>query len=273
MAVFWRTPSAVVGAALLLLVIAVAASAGSISPYGPLEMVAEPFLRPGEDMDFPLGTDMLGRDILTGIFYGARISLFIGGLATAVSLVIGVTIGALSGYYGRWPDRVLMRITELFQTVPSFLFAVTLVAIFQPSIVSIVLAIGVTAWPQLARLVRAEVLKVRKSELVQAEISIGASDFRIIVLHILPNVIAPVVVSASIMAATAILTESSLAFLNMGDANVVSWGGMVGQGREVLRTDWYIAAIPGIAIMITVLALNLLGDGINDILDPRSQRR
>lgn len=268
-----RRSSAVVGLLLLAGIIGMAASAKLVFPDDPLDMVAQPFLWPGQDAAYPLGTDMLGRDIAAGIFHGARVSLLIGAVATAVSLVIGVTAGAVAGYYGGRLDAALMRVTELFQTVPPFLFALAIVAILQPSIATITLAIGVTSWPSLARLVRAEVLKLRHGELVAASIALGASDPRIILLHILPNTLAPVVVSASILVASAILTESSLAFLGLGDPNVVSWGGMVGAGREVLRTDWYVATIPGLAIVAAVLALNLLGDGLNDALNPREAGR
>lgn len=268
-----RRPSALVGLLLLALIIAMAASAPLLFPDDPLDMVAQPFLWPGADPAYPLGTDMLGRDLASGIFHGARISLLIGAVATLVSLVIGTGTGALAGYYGGRVDAVLMRLTELFQTIPPFLFALAIVAILQPSIPTITLAIGITAWPSLARLVRAEVLKLRHGELVQASIALGASDARIIALHILPNTLAPIIVSSSILVASAILTESSLAFLGLGDPNVVSWGGMVGAGREVLRTDWYVATVPGLAIVAAVLALNLLGDGLNDALDPKGERR
>ncbi|MFG1181939.1 ABC transporter permease [Xanthobacter sp. V7C-4] len=268
-----RRPSAVTGLIFFALIIAMAASADMVYPDDPLDMVAQPFLWPGQDAAYPLGTDMLGRDIASGIFHGARVSLLIGAVATMVSLVIGVTTGAVSGYYGGRVDAGLMRITELFQTVPPFLFALAIVAILQPSIPTITFAIGITAWPSLARLVRAEVLKLRHGEMVAASIALGASDARIILLHILPNTLAPVIVSASILVASAILTESSLAFLGLGDPNVVSWGGMVGAGREVLRTDWYVATVPGLAIVAAVLALNLLGDGLNDALNPKGARR
>ncbi|GGF68364.1 ABC transporter permease [Azorhizobium oxalatiphilum] len=268
-----RRPSGVVGLLLLAAIIAVAASAPLLYPDDPLDMVAQPFLWPGQDAAYPLGTDMMGRDIASGIFHGARVSLLIGAVAASVSLLIGTATGALAGYYGGRTDAALMRVTELFQTIPPFLFALAIVAILQPSIPTITLAIGITAWPSLARLVRAEVLKLRNGELVQASIALGAGDLRIIVLHILPNTLAPIIVSASILVASAILTESSLAFLGLGDPNVVSWGGMVGAGREVLRTDWYIATLPGLAIVVAVLALNLLGDGLNDALDPKGERR
>lgn len=268
-----RRPSAVLGLVLFVAIIAMAASADVVFPDDPLDMVAQPFLWPGQDAAFPLGTDMLGRDIASGIFHGARVSLLIGGVATVVSLLIGLTAGALSGYYGGRLDAGVMRVTELFQTIPPFLFALAIVAILQPSIPTITVAIGITAWPALARLVRAEVLKLRHGELVAASIALGASDGRIILMHILPNTLAPVIVSASILVASAILTESSLAFLGLGDPNVVSWGGMVGAGREVLRTDWYVATVPGLAIVAAVLALNLLSDGLNDALNPREARR
>ena len=190
-------------------------------------------------------------------------------VATLVSLVIGGTFGAVAGFYGGRTDWALMRATELVQTIPPFLFALAIVAILQPSVPTIVIAIGLTAWPSLARLVRAEVLRLRNGDFVQASISVGASHRRIILLEILPNALAPVIVSASILIAGAILTESSLAFLGLGDPNVASWGGMVGAGREVLRTDWYIATLPGLAIVAAVLGLNLLGDGLNDLLDVR----
>jgi peptide/nickel transport system permease protein len=268
-----RQPSGVLGLLLLAAIAVMAALANQIFPGDPLDFAGQPFLRPGQDPAFPLGTDMLGRDLASGIFHGARISLLIGGVATAVSLVIGVGVGALAGYYGGRIDAFLMRLTEFFQTIPPFLFALTIVAILQPSIATIVGAIGVTAWPSLARLVRAEFLKLRHSDMVQAEIALGASDSRIIFRHLLPNALAPIIVSASVMVATAILTESSLAFLGLGDPNVISWGGMVGAGREVLRSDWYIATLPGIAIVIAVLALNLLGDGLNDAVDPKQEGR
>jgi peptide/nickel transport system permease protein len=268
-----RQLSAVIGTLLLGGIVVMALLADQIYPGDPLDFAGQPFLRPGVDPAFPLGTDMLGRDLASGVFHGARISLLIGAVATAVSLVMGVGIGAFAGYYGGKVDSALMRLTEFFQTIPPFLFALTFVAILQPTIPTIVGAIGVTSWPSLARLVRAEILKLRHGDMVQAIIALGASDARIIFLHLLPNTLAPIVVSASVMVASAILTESSLAFLGLGDPNVVSWGGMVGAGREVLRSDWYIATLPGIAIVVAVLALNLLGDGLNDAVDPKREQR
>lgn len=267
-----RSPSALAGSVLLLLVLLMAVSAGWLFPGDPLDMVAEPFLHPGADPAYLLGTDMLGRDLLSGIFHGARASLLIAAVSTVLALLLGVSGGLLAGYYGGRLDALLMRVTEFFQTIPSFLFALAIVAVAQPSLWTIALAIGVTAWPSLARLVRAEALKLRHGEMVRASVALGASDARIILRDILPNAATPILVSASLMVATAILTESSLAFLGLGDPNAASWGNMVGAGREVLRTDWYITTIPGIAIVITVLALNLLGDGLADVLDPRDRK-
>jgi len=270
-----RRPSGAVGSAVLALVGLAALSAEIVRPGDPLDMVAAPFLWPGTESSYPLGTDMLGRDLAAGLLYGARVSLLIGVVATAITLGIGIGVGAgaLAGFYRGRLDQALMRTTELFQTIPPFLFALAIVAVLQPSLTTITFAIGVTAWPSLARIVRAEVLALRDGEMVQAAIALGAGDARILLLHILPNVLGPVLVSASILVATAILTESSLAFLGLGDPNVVSWGGMVGAGREVLRTDWYVAALPGLAIVAVVLGLNLLGDALADALDPRRTRR
>jgi peptide/nickel transport system permease protein len=267
-----RTPSALIGGALLLAVTAAALSAGWLFPGDPLELVAEPFLRPGQDAAWPLGTDMLGRDILAGIFHGARASLAIATAATAISVVLGMSAGLASGYFGGRLDREINRLCVFFQTVPPFLFALAIVAIVQPSVVTIALAIGVTSWPNLARLVRAETQRLRHGEMVQASIALGASDWRIIVHDIVPNTLTPVLVSTSLLVATAILTESALAFLGLGDPNVASWGNMVGAGRAVLRTDGYIATLPGLAIVVTVLSLNLLSDGLAALLDRRADR-
>lgn len=266
------SPGAVVGVALLAVVLAAAASAGWLFPGDPLDMAAEPLLWPGRDVAHPLGSDMLGRDILAGLCHGARASLLIAGVATAVSVLLGVAGGLVAGYYGGRADRALQTLTTFFQTIPSFLFALAIVAIAQPSVWKIALAIGITSWPGRARLVRAEVLRLRHSDMVLASEAQGASHARILLDDILPNTLTPVLVSASLMVATAILTESSLAFLGLGDPNVASWGNMVGAGREVLRTDWYVAVLPGIAIMLTVLALNLLGDGLAAAFDPREGR-
>ena len=270
---FARNRAAVGGIVILLVVAAMALVAPLLYPESPWDMVTEPFLAPGADRAHPLGSDMMGRDLAAGIFHGARVSLVIGIVATLVALTVGVTVGACAGYYGGWVDNLLMRITELFQTIPAFIFAIVLVAIFQPTVTNIVLAIGAVSWPPIARLTRGEFLTLRSREFVQACITIGMGDLRIIVLHILPNALAPIIVTGSLMVATAILTEAGLAFLGLGDPNVMSWGTIIGAGREALRTAAYVTAIPGIAIVLTVLALNLVGEGLNDALNPKLKNR
>lgn len=270
---FRRNLAAVSGIVVLVAVIAMTLGAEFYYDYGPLELVSQPFLRPGVDPRFPMGTDILGRDVMAGIAFGARVSLLIGVVATIVAVFLGTAIGALSGYYGGWIDDVLVRFTEIFQTVPSFMLLIVLVGIFQPSIPTIVVAIGVVSWPWVARLVRAEFISLRDREFVQAGVSVGMSDARIIFTQILPNALPPIIVSSSMIVAQAILNESALAFLGLGDPNVMSWGAMIGSGRAVLREAPYLTILPGLAILLTVLALNLMGDGLNDVLNPRHKER
>jgi peptide/nickel transport system permease protein len=277
----WRRPASrrvrsraiVVGLAVLLAMVLAACLAGWVYPGDPLDMVGRPSLWPGVNPRFPLGTDTLGRDIAAEICYAARVSLLIGFAAAAISVVVGVTVGLLAGYFGGAIDTALMRLTELFQTMPGFLFAVVLVVIIGPSVSSIILAIGITAWPQVARLVRAEALRIRNADYVAASIGMGIGHARIIVTHVLPNSLSPVIVTASVLVANAILVEASLSFLGLGDPSVVSWGSMIGVGRDVLRTAWYMTAFPGIAVFVTVLAFTLIGTGLADLLDPRQVLR
>ena len=234
--------------------------------------MARPFLAPFVNERFPLGTDTLGRNLAAGLVHGARVSLMIGVVSTLVALVIGVPLGAVAGYAGGFVDDALMRFTEFFQTIPSFALAIVLVAILQPQLGSIVLAIGVVSWPPVARLVRGEVLSLRSREYVQAAVTIGQSTPRIIFSQVLPNTIAPIIVMGSLMIGSAILLESSLSFLGLGDPNLMSWGYMVGAGRTRLLDAWWISFFPGLAIFLTVLALNLAGEGLNDALNPRLAR-
>ncbi|PIK72200.1 ABC transporter permease, partial [Methylobacterium frigidaeris] len=220
----------------------------------------------------PLGTDALGRDIAAGLMHGAGVSLIVGLVSTLAALLIGVPLGALAGYLGGRVDDALMRFTELFQTVPSFALAIVLVAILQPSLSSMILAIALVSWPPVTRLVRGEVLSLRSREYVQAAIVTGQTTFTILRREVLPNTLSPIVVLASLMVATAILLESSLSFLGLGDPNRMSWGFMVGAGRTVIRQAWWITAFPGLVILLTVLALNLIGEGLNDALNPRLSR-
>ena len=270
---FFRRWTTLLGVALLLAVVGMALSAPLLFPEDPWSMVTMPLQWPGENPDYPLGSDALGRDVAAGIFHGARVSLLIGLAATAAAAGAGVTVGALAGYHGGWVDDVLMRVTEAFQTIPPFIFTIVVVTLLAPSVRTVVLAIALVSWPTVARLVRAEFLALRDRDFVQSCHAIGMGDLRIITTQILPNTLAPVIVTTSIGVATAILTESSLAFLGLGDPNVMSWGTIIASGREMLRTNWFLTAIPGLAILVTVLALNLIGEGLNDALNPRLRNR
>jgi peptide/nickel transport system permease protein len=269
---FARNRGAVIGLLILLVVLGFALIGPTLFPQSPWRMVGRPFVAPLAMERFPLGTDMLGRDIATGLVHGARVSLLIGLISTLGALLIGVPLGAVAGYAGGLVDDALMRFTEFFQTIPSFALAIVLVAILQPSLGSIVLAIGLVSWPPVARLVRGEVLSLKTREYVQAAVTIGESTPRIILGQILPNTIAPIIVMGSLMVASAILLESSLSFLGLGDPNLMSWGYMVGAGRTRLLDAWWISFFPGFAIFLTVLALNLTGEGLNDALNPRLSR-
>ncbi|WP_108662909.1 ABC transporter permease [Acuticoccus kandeliae] len=270
---FARNRGAVIGLLILLLVIAVAIFAPVLFPQSPWKMVQRPFLPPFQMEGLWLGTDTLGRNVAAGLAYGARVSLIVGLISTLFSLAIGVPLGAAAGYYGGLVDDVLMRITEFFQTIPSFALAIVLVAIFQPSLTSIVAAIAVVSWPPVARLVRAEVMSLKSREFVEAARLSGLSHFTILTRQILPNAMSPIIVMASLMVATAILLESSLSFLGLGDPNIMSWGYMIGAARTVIRTAWWLSFFPGVAILVTVLALNLIGEGLNDALNPRLARK
>lgn len=270
---FSRNKGAIVGVAIVVLVILVALLAPVLHPTSPWKMVQRPFLPPFAMDSVPFGTDTLGRDILAGILYGAQISLLVGLISTLVALLIGVTIGALAGYFSGFIDDALMRVTEFFQTIPNFALAIVLVAIFQPSTTSVIIAIGVVSWPPVARLVRGEFLSLRSREFVQAAVVIGQSNWKIITSQVLPNTISPIIVMASLMIAQAILLESALSFLGLGDPNTMSWGYMIGAARTVLRQAWWMSFFPGVAILLTVLALNLVGEGLNDALNPRLARK
>ena len=236
-------------------------------------MVAAPFLWPGQDPKFLLGSDIMGRDLASGLFHGARISLLVGFTATLAAVLLGTAVGAIAGFYGGRVDTALMALTELFQTIPQFIFAIVVVAILAPTVTTVTFALAIVSWPAIARLVRAEFMTLRERDFVMAGISIGMSNFRIITTQILPNALGPIIVTGSLMIATTILTEAGLAFLGLGDPNVMSWGTIIGAGRDALRSAWYITAIPGLAIMFTVLGLNLVGEGLNDALNPRLKNR
>lgn len=264
---FARNRPAVFGLMILIAVVLLALLAPVIYPESPFALVGKPFQPPLSD--FLLGTDQLGRDLTAGVLYGARTTLLIGLVATAIAVLLGATIGGLAGYYGGRVDGWLMRLTEIFQTIPFFLFAILLVAVLTPSITNVIIAIGIVSWPPMARLVRGEFMAMRDREFVQACVSMGMSNARIILRHVLPNTLSSIIVTGSLMIATAILIESSLSFLGLSDPNVMSWGFIIGAGRTALRTAWWVCAIPGIAILLTVMAINLVGEGLNDAFNPR----
>jgi peptide/nickel transport system permease protein len=270
---FFRSPTAIFGLVLFLIILAMAASAGWLFPKDPLSLAGRPLIWPFQNPRFPLGTDNSGRDIAAQIFHGARYSLLIGLVATAIAIVIGILIGAVAGYYGGWTDNILMRVTEAFQTLPNFLLLLVLVAVFGSTITTVTIAIGIVSWPAPARLTRAEFLTLREREFVQAGRALGLKDIRLIFGEILPNALPPVIVYASIVMALSILLESALAFLKLSDPNIASWGNLIGLGRDVLRVQWYVSAIPGVAILVTVLAVSLVGQGLNDALNPRLKGR
>ena len=270
---FVTNRGAVRGASIFLLVILMGLTCSVLFEESPWMMVAQPLLLPFQDSQYWLGTDMLGRDIAAGLAYGARVSLLVGVVSTLVAVLVGVLIGAAAGFYGGWVDDVLMRFTEFFQTIPQLAMAVVLVAILSPNIYSIVGAIAVVSWPPVARLVRGEFLSLKQREFVQAAVVIGQRPARIIFTQILPNAISPIIVTASLMIATAILTESALAFLGLGDRNMMSWGFMIGASRTMLREAPWMSVMPGVAILLTVLAINLIGEGLNDAMNPQLRRR
>lgn len=268
---FAENRGAVVGLGVLSIIVLIAIFTPMVSSADPWKSLGRPLTPPGPQ--FLLGTDMLGRDVLAGILFGARISLVIGVLSAVVSALIGVSVGAIAGFFGGWVDDVLVRITEFFQTIPSFIFAILLVAILTPGLTSIVVAIAVVTWPPIARLARAEFMTLRRREFVEAAVLSGVSRPRIILREVLPNAISPLIVMGSLTVATAILTESALSFLGLGDPNRISWGYMIGASRTVFRQAWWLSVFPGLAIVSTVLAINLVGEGLNDALNPHLKGR
>jgi peptide/nickel transport system permease protein len=269
---FARNRGAVIGLIILLIVIAISVLAPLLFPQSPWRMVQRPFLPPFENPAFLFGTDTLGRNIAAGLAYGSQVSLIVGLVSTAVALLIGVPLGAVAGYHGGLVDDALMCFTEFFQTIPSFALAIVLVAVFEPSIYSIILAITVVSWVPIARLVRGEVLSLKSREYVEAAVLAGQTNLVIITRQILPNALSPIIVLASLTVASAILLEAALSFMGLGDPNLMSWGYMIGAGRTVIRTAWWLSFFPGIAILLTVLSLNLIGEGLNDALNPRLAR-
>ncbi len=263
-------------AALLGLVVLVAiVSAGLVGPFlvasNPFDMADAPLLPPGGD--HLMGTDFLGRDVLVALVHGARTTLMIGLVATLFTVLIGTTIGALAGYYGGWIDILMMRVTEFFQVLPNLIFAMVITTLFSASLWTVVIAIGVVNWCPLARLTRAEFLRLRRQEFVLAARAAGASDLRIIFRTILPNAMPPLTISITLLVGICILFEAALSFLGLTDPDVMTWGLMIGSSRDYFWEAWWSVTFPGLAILITVLCIALIGDGLNDALNPKLRRR
>ena len=270
---FTANRGAIAGMVILASVILLAAAAPALFPGDPLDIVGRPLTEPFEDWRFPFGTDRLGRDILAGLAHGARASLFVGLVAAMGAILIGILIGSVAGYFGGWIDEVLMRLTETFQTVPAFILALALIAVMGPGVVSIAVAIALVSWTGPARITRAEFLTLKQREFVAASRVLGQTNAHIIFRDILPNALAPIIVLGSVIVASAILIESALSYLGLGDPNRATWGQMIASGRSVFRSAWYVSSIPGFAILLTVLAVSLVGEGLTDASNPRTGPR
>ncbi len=269
---FAKNRAAVFGLCLLTAIILMAVLGPTLYPADPYDIVWAPQSPPGTE-GFLLGTDYLGRDLVAGIIYGSRATLIVGAAAALITIVIGILVGALAGYYRGWVEEVLMRITEFFQVLPPLLLAMVLILLFSPTLVTISVAIGVVSWTATARLARAEFLRIRELEYVKGARSIGARNARIIWLVILPNAAPPLIVSAAFAVGIAILFEAGLSFLELNDPNVMSWGYIIGSNRPYVLEAWWAVTFPGFAIFLTVLAVSLIGDGLNDALNPRLRQR
>ena len=257
-----RSAEFVIGAALLLLIALVAVTAPLVFPGDPLAIAGPPMLPPFADPAFPFGTDRLGRDVLAQLVYGARTSLLVGLAAAATAMIFGSLVGLAAGFAGGFVDEGLMRLTDAFQTVPAFLLALAFVSVAGPTLATVVLAIALGAWPGPARIARAEVLSIRERDYVAAARVIGMHPLEIALREILPNALPPVLSVSSIIVASAILIEASLSFLGLGDPNRVTWGGMIAEGRAVLRAAPMLSVFPGIALVLAVLGVYLVGEGV-----------
>lgn len=272
-----RRRTALFGLAVVAVVVVAALFAPALSPFDPLEQdIAQRLREPGwEDSQghaHPLGTDHLGRDILARIIYGSRIALMVGLSAVLISGILGMGIGLCAGYFGGRTDDFLMRLADIQLAFPFILLAIAVIGVLGPSLRNIIIVIGVSSWVVYARVVRGEVLSIREREFVQAAVALGSGDGRILVRHVLPNALTPWLVVATLDMARVIVIESALSFLGLGvQPPTPTWGGMLADGRVYLSTAWWLATFPGIAILVTVLGINLFGDGLRDTLDPRLQ--
>jgi peptide/nickel transport system permease protein len=264
---FRRQPAALAGLALLLALILTALGADRIAPYDPFATSDEVLSAPSAA--HPFGTDDLGRDLFSAVVHGARVSLLVGLVSAITATLIGVVVGGLAGYTGGLVDDGLMRLTELFQIVPRFFLALIVVALLGSSVWLIVLLLGLTYWPGTARLLRAQVLTLRARDYVLAARAMGVRERGVLLRHVLPGALPPVITQAAFHAGGAILVEAGLSFLGLGDRNVVSWGALLNDAQQFVRQAWWMSAFPGLAITLTVLGLNLLADGLNEAWDPR----
>jgi peptide/nickel transport system permease protein len=266
---FRKNKLAVSGALMVLFLFGVAIFAPWLAPYDPGQINVKKVLE-GPSMEHPFGTDQLGRDVLSRMIYGSRISLLVGFVSVGIACLVGVFLGALAGYYGHWVDNLLMRLVDIMLCFPTFFLILAVIAFLEPSIWNIMIVIGLTGWMSVARLVRAEFLSLKERDFTLAEKALGAKDWRIIFQHILPNALAPVLVAATLGVAGAILTESALSFLGIGvQPPTPSWGNILTAGKDNIQIAWWLSLFPGLAILLTVMAYNLLGEGIRDAIDPR----
>ena len=270
---FRRNKPALVGMVILSLIILATLYGAFIFTGDAYDIVWAPHEPPLVTPEFPLGTDYLGRDLVAGLLTGGAPTLAVGAAAAAITMVIGVAVGALAGFFGGWVDNALMRFTEFFQVLPALLFAMVLVTLFTPSLTMIAIAIGVVSWPQTARLTRAEFMKIKNLEYVTAARAIGAKNGRIMWRVILPNALPPLIVSATLTVGVAILFEAGLSFLGLGDPNTMSWGLMIGSNRADFLEAWWPVTFPGVMIFLTVFAVSLIGDGLNDAFNPKLRER
>ncbi|HYM91056.1 MAG TPA: ABC transporter permease [bacterium] len=263
-----RNPVAAIGAGLIAIVVLLALGANLIAPYGPVAQIAPPLLRPGHG--FFAGTDELGRDELSRLIFGARVSLYVGVLAVSIALAGGATSGIIAGFYGGWLDNALMRTMDILFSLPAIVLAIAITSILGPSLTNAMIAIGIVYAPTFARIARGPTLAVMNLAYIEAARAIGAPNWTIILRHVLPNVSAPLLVQTTVSLSTAILTEAALSFLGLGtQPPTASWGLMLNAARQYMLIDPWIAILPGVAIALTVLGFNLLGDGLRDLLDPR----
>jgi peptide/nickel transport system permease protein len=263
-------PLALAGFIIILTIFLLAMLAPLISPYDPDEINVKAILL-APSFEHWMGTDGLGRDVLSRMLHGGRISLLVGLVAVGISTLIGIVLGALAGYYRGWVDTLIMRLVDIMLSIPSFFLILAVIAFLTPSIINIMVVIGLTSWMGVTRLVRAEFLSLSEREFVQASRTLGAKDARLIFTHLLPNSLTPIIVSAVLGVASAVLLESGLSFLGLGvQAPQSSWGNILTDGKEYIQFAWWLSLYPGMAILITVLGYNLLGEGLRDALDPRS---